>query len=147
MDRRSMFAALDRILENSKAAVLATADSDGKPHVRWMTPATIRGRDGFLYSVTSPGFEKTLQVSSQPKVEWMFQTKSLDEIVTVRGTMQVLDNPRIKAEVLEAIGRNLEVFWRVNSDQSELVVLETIIEEILYLKPLTGEHSTATVAS
>jgi len=141
-----MFAALDRILENSKAAVLASVDQEGRPHVRWMTPATIRGRDGFLYSVTSPGFEKAMQVASHPKVEWMLQTKSLDEIVTVRGTIQVLDNPRTKAEILESIGRNLEVFWRVNQDQSELVVLETIIEEILYFKPLTGEHARTTVA-
>ncbi len=146
MDKRSMFAALDRILDNSKAAVLASVDKEGRPHVRWMTPATIRGRDGFLYSVTSPGFEKTGHLEADPHVEWLLQSKSLDEIVNVRGTMQVLDNPRTKAEVLEAIGRNLEVFWRVNRDQAELVVLETIIEEILYFKPLTGEHAKITVA-
>jgi general stress protein 26 len=146
MDKNSMFAALDRILDKSKAAVLASVDQEGKPHVRWMTPVTIRGRDGFLYSVTSPGFEKAMQVASHPQVEWMLQSKSLDEIVTVRGTIQVLDNPRTKAEILESIGGNLEVFWRVNQDQSELVVLETIIEEILYFKPLTGEHAKATVA-
>ncbi|MFW6231700.1 MAG: pyridoxamine 5'-phosphate oxidase family protein, partial [Spirochaetota bacterium] len=103
MDSRSMLDALERVLEDSKIAILATVDPDGSPHMRWMTPAVVRGRDGFLYAVTSPEFEKTTQIDGNPRVEWMVQSKSLDEIVTTRGTMGVIDNPSVKAEVLEAM--------------------------------------------
>ena len=139
MDKQSMYAVLDRVLENTKAAVMATVDAESCPRVRWMTPATLRGREGMLYAVTAPGFEKIPQVSSHPKVEWMLQTKDLDEVLTIRGVVEVIDNPRTKAEVLEAIGGNLEIFWHMNQDASDLVVLETVIEEMIYFKPLTGE--------
>jgi pyridoxamine 5'-phosphate oxidase len=145
MDKRSIYAVLDRVLESSKVAVLASVDSDGQPRVRWMTPVTVPGREGSLFAVTAPGFEKTAQISAHPNVEWMLQTKSIDEVLTVRGVVQVLEDPRTKVEVLEAIGGNLSVFWRVNQDASELVVLETIIEEMVYFKPLTGEKELVSV--
>ena len=140
MDSRSMLDALERVLENSKIAILATVDPDGSPHMRWMTPAVVRGRDGFLYAVTSPDFEKTTQIGGNPRVEWMVQSKSLDEIVTTRGTMGVIDNPSVKAEVLEAIGGHLSTFWKMNPDESKMVVLETVLEEIKYVKPTSGER-------
>jgi hypothetical protein len=42
----------------------------------------------------------------------------------------------MKAEVMEGIGRRLNVFWRVNKDPSKLVVLETVIEEAEYFEPM-----------
>jgi general stress protein 26 len=140
MDSRSMLDALERVLEASKIAVLATVDPDGAPHMRWMTPAVVRGREGFLYAVTSPEFEKTGQIDGNPRVQWMLQSKSLDEIVTTRGTMGIIDNPSVKAEVLEAIGGHLSTFWKMNPDESKMVVLETILEDIKYVKPVTGER-------
>lgn len=138
-----MLDAMERVLEKSGIAILATVDSDGKPHVRWMTPAVVRGRDGCLYAVTSPDFHKATEADGNPAVEWLIQTKSLDEIVTVRGRMSVVDEAAAKAEVLEAIGGKLGVFWKMNPDESKLVVLETAIEEILLLKPTSGKRSSA----
>jgi pyridoxamine 5'-phosphate oxidase len=135
-----MLDTLERVLEESKIAVLATVDPDGRPHMRWMTPAVVRGREGFLYAVTSPEFEKTQQIDGNPQVEWMLQSRSLDEIVSVRGPMGVIDNPSAKAEVLEAIGGHLSTFWKMNPDESKMVVLETSVEYIRYVKPMTGER-------
>jgi len=145
MDSRSMLDTLERVLDRSKIAVLATVDSEGRPHMRWMTPAIVRGRDGFLYAVTSPDFQKTQQVDGNPRVEWMIQSKSLDEIVKLNGTMSVIDNPSAKAEVLEAIGGHLATFWKMNPDEGKMVVLETAIEELRYVKPTTGEHHEVTL--
>lgn len=142
MDSRAMLDAMERVLESSGIAILATTDTAGQPHMRWMTPALVRGRDGFLYAVTSPDFQKTLEALANPAVEWMLQTKSLDEIFTIRGHMRVVDTPSAKAEVQEAIGGNLGVFWKINSDEEKLVVLETEIEEIVLFKPVRGERTT-----
>lgn len=139
MDSRSILDTLERVLESSKIAVLATVDADGRPHMRWMTPAIVRGREGFLYAVTSPDFHKAQQVDGNPRVEWMLQSKSLDEIVTASGTMGVIDNPSVKAEVLEAIGGHLSTFWKMNPDESRMVVLETDLASVKYVKPMTGE--------
>ena len=142
MDTRAMLDAMESILERSRIAVLATVDADGRPRLRWMTPAVVRGRKGFLYAVTSPDFRKAAEASGNSAVEWLIQTKSLDEIMTVRGRAIVIDNAACKAEVLEAIGANLGTFWKMNPDESKLVVLETAIEEISYLKPATGARAT-----
>ncbi len=143
MDTRAMLDSMERVLEKSGIGILATVDADDRPHVRWMTPAVVRGRDGFLFAVTSPEFKKAAEASGNPAVEWQIQTKSLDEIVTVRGQMSVVDNAAAKAEVLEAIGGKLGTFWKINPDESSLVVLETAIEEIIYFKPTSGDRSSA----
>lgn len=140
MDSRSMLNTLERVLESSRIAVLATVDENGSPHMRWMTPGVVRGRDGFLYAVTSPDFPKTGEVDGNPQVEWMLQSKSLDEIVTLKGSMAIIDNPSVKAEVLEAIGGHLATFWKMNPDEANMVVLETSISSIRYMKPVTGER-------
>ena len=141
MDKRSMLSVMERVLENAKVGILATVATDGKPRMRWMTPAVVRGREGFLYAVTSPKFGKAAQLDKNPHVEWMLQTKQLDEVVTVNGTVQIIDSPSTKADIQEAIGGNLGVFWKLNSDPGDLIVLETIIEEITYFKPISGEKA------
>jgi len=135
MEAREMLNILDRLLEDVKVAVLSNIGEDGSPVIRWMSPALVRGREGFLYAVTSPKFPKTAALKKNPKVMWMIQSKALDEVINIKGTMQVLENPSLKSMVIEAIGGKLQVFWSMNPDESELVVLETEIESIDYAKP------------
>lgn len=142
MDKRAIMTIVERVLESAKVGILATVDEGGAPHMRWMTPSMVRGREGFLYAVTSPKFHKTVDIAANPNVEWMLQSRQLDEVVTIRGKMQMIDSPSTKSDVQEAIGGNLGVFWKLNEDASDLVVLETVIEEIMYFKPITGEKST-----
>jgi pyridoxamine 5'-phosphate oxidase len=141
MDSKSILDTLERVIEGSKIAILATSDGNGQPHMRWMTPAVLRGREGSIYAVTSPDFAKAEHISENPKVEWMVQTKPLDEIVRARGTMSMIDNPAVKAMVLEEIGGQLAAFWKANPDPSSLVVLETALEEVTYEKPISGERT------
>ena len=127
------------VLDNSHVAVMTTVDKDGKPHSRWMVPAVIRGRRGSLYAVTAPHFAKVEQLAADDRVSWLIQSKSLDEIVEAQGRAEVIDNPALKSDVLEALGRNLSTFWRVHPDETELVVVETTIDELIYLRPMQGE--------
>ena len=140
MDRKKFTALIDGIFEDAKTAVLATVDSDGRPHMRWMTPTLLGDRKGAIYAVTSPDFAKIAHLSENPKVQWMFQTRLLNRIATATGLVNIIDNSAMKAEVIEGIGRRLNVFWRVNKDPSKLVVLETVIEEAAYFEPMKGLH-------
>jgi pyridoxamine 5'-phosphate oxidase len=81
----------------------------------------------------------------KPDAQWMLQTKALDEILTIQGKIQLVDNPSAKSDVQEAVGGHLGVFWRVNRDETQLIVLETIIEKMTYFKPLTGEKVTVEI--
>jgi len=138
MTKQEILDTLDMILNEAHTAVLATTDQDGKPHIRWMTPALLRGRSGAIYAVTSPRFGKIVQLEAHPEVEWMFQTPILDTIVTVRGRINLVDNPSILSEVLENLGPFMRSFWKLKGDERDLVVLETIIEEAIYYKPMKG---------
>lgn len=141
MDSKSILDTLERVIEGSKIAILATSDGNGQPHMRWMTPAILRGREGSLYAVTSPEFAKAEQISQNPKVEWMVQSKPLDEVVRARGTITMIDNPAVKAMVLEELGSRLAAFWKANPDPANLIVLETALEELTYEQPISGERT------
>jgi general stress protein 26 len=138
LNKRDVMATLEMILNEAHTAVLATVDDQGRPHLRWMTPALIGGREGAVFAVTSPGFDKTRQLEKHPEVEWLFQTPLLDTVVIARGKINVLDNPSIKAEVLESLGPYMHSFWRLQGEAREMVVLETIIEEAVCYWPLKG---------
>lgn len=131
---------LDTIIEDAKTAVLATVDKEGRPHLRWMTPTLLSDRPGAVYAVTSPDFKKIAHLRENPQATWMFQTRMLSRIAHVSGPVNVIDNSAMKAEVLEGIGRRLNVFWRVNKDPSKLVVLETVIEQATYSEPMKNTY-------
>jgi len=145
MELNALLDVMERVLDGSGAAVLTTVDSQGHPHSRWMVPAILRGQPGSLYAVTSPHFAKVEHIAAQPRVSWLLQSKSLDETVEVSGKAQVIDNPALKSDVLEALGRKLSAFWHVNPDETDLTVIETAIESITHLETATGERGSATV--
>lgn len=139
---------IDAILDDAKAAVLATVDSDGVPQLRWITPGIIPERPGALFMVTADAFVKVTQAKEHPKASMQLQTRLLDKVLNLQGTLTVLTNPAIRSETLERVGRRLHAFWKVPAAQRELVVLEfTVTHATLYLPqkgirseiPLAGE--------
>ena len=142
MDARELMTRIEAILEAHGTGLLATVDDEGRPHVRWLTPAVLRARHGVVYALTAPRFAKVGQVRANPHVEWMFQTPSLAEVITARGRMNVVDNPSLRAEVQEVIGPRLRTFWKLARDERDLAVLETVIEEATQYLPMEGrKHS------
>lgn len=138
MTQHEMMNTLTEIIDETKTGVLTTVDSDGRPHARWMTPAVLRDRQRALFAVTCPDFPKADHLKSNPKVEWLFQSKSLNKIIHVDGVVNMLDNPSLENEVLEVLAPRLNVFWKVNCSNSEFVVLETVIDEAIYYEPLSS---------
>ncbi|NLF40530.1 pyridoxamine 5'-phosphate oxidase family protein [bacterium] len=143
--QHDMMNKIEELIEVSRSGVLATADKSGRPHVRWMTPVTLKGRAGVLFAVTSPQFAKVMELKAQPRVQWMIQHPSLNEVVTISGRVNVIDNPALKTEVMDALGARLLVFWKLNR-RSQWVVLETVIEEATLFMTMKGEKKTVTFA-
>ncbi|MCX7848294.1 MAG: pyridoxamine 5'-phosphate oxidase family protein [bacterium] len=143
MTTQELLVKLDEVLNKAKAGVLGTVGSNGQPHLRWMTPALLRGRPGYIYAVTSPAFAKLVDVQANPRVQWLIQTPSLREICALEGMLRVIDNPALKNEIVETIGKILFVFWKVNPS-SDFVVLETRITQATYFCPMKGVKETVT---
>jgi pyridoxamine 5'-phosphate oxidase len=146
MNARQIMDRVETIIEAHGTGLLATVGDDGGPRMRWLTPAVLRGRFGAIYALTAPGFAKVGQARARPRVEWMFQTPSLDEIITLRGRINVVENPSMRAEALEVIGPRLRVFWKLAHDERDLAVLETVIEEATRYLPLQGRKDTTRFA-
>jgi len=138
MDSREVMNRVGAIIEAHGTGLLATVDQEGNPHLRWLTPTMLRERPGAIYAITAPSFSKVIQIRTHPRVEWMFQTPTLDEVVSVRGAINVVENPSLRAEVLEVLGPRLGTFWKLARDARDLVVLETVVEEATRFLPMEG---------
>lgn len=141
MTQTEIMAEVEIALEDSKTAVLATTGNDGKPRMRWMTPAVLKDRPNMLYGVTAVGFEKAKELEKNADAEWMVQNSSLETVINLRGKINLISNPALKSEVLESIGSKLTAFWKLNEKQQDLLVLETVIEEAVFFKPMRGVRS------
>jgi general stress protein 26 len=139
MDTGEVMGKIQAIIDAHGAGVLATVDKGGRPHMRWLTPIVFPNKIGMVYALTLPSFPKVAQIRSTPQVEWLFQTTTLQEVVTARGKASIVDNPSLRSEVLEALGRHLYAMWKLTEDVRDLLVLETALEEAVYYRPMTGE--------
>ena len=138
MEKKQFFGKLEEILDISKAAVLSTTDSDNRSHMRWMTPVILSDKGEYIYCITSSGSSKVKHLENNHSVEWLVSTPSLNEIISINGTIDIIDNPALKTEIMELIGHRLTVFWKVNLEKSEFVVLETKIDKAVYFDPMKG---------
>ena len=142
MDKAAVMHKLALLIEDSKTGILATTDHSGLPHLRWLTPAILKDRPYNIFCVTCCDSQKVADLSDNPDVQWMIQNRPLTEIITIKGKVNIVDNPAMKSEVIEAIGHRLEIFWKANCDKRQFIVLETIIEEAVYFKPMQGLRET-----
>lgn len=142
LDHRDLMIRARELLDQTRAAVIAGVQIDGKPFVRWMSPLIIDEQPEVLYALTSPRFSKVANLDKNPQVEWMIQNASLTEIITLKGKVNILDNPSIRSQVIEKLAPRLIVFWKVNPDHSNCVVIETVLEEGTYFMPMKGACQT-----
>lgn len=138
MDSHEVMNRVGAIIEAHGTGLLATVDEEGNPHLRWLTPTLLRDSPGAVYALTAPRFSKVVQVRAHARVEWMFQTPTLDEVISIRGLLNVVENPSLRSEVLEVLGPRLQTFWKLAHDARDLVVLETIAEEAIRYLPMQG---------
>lgn len=136
MDKKLLMSTIDRLLEEAKTAVMGTVDTEGQPQIRWMTPGILRERPYSLFCVTSPTSYKALSIDDPSPTTWMIQNKALTEIVNVQGNVYKVNNPSLKAEVIEHVIRNLVVYWKINETPTDFQVLETVITSGAYFKPM-----------
>ena len=129
---------LRALIDTARIGMLSTVGNDGFPHLRWMTVATLQGQKDFIYCVSGIGSTKVADIEGSDKVAWSFQSVTLDRIVKVAGRARVITIPELKAQVLEALGRNLDLFWRIDPDPGRLVVIETAIERLSLYRPAEG---------
>lgn len=142
MQTQQLLNKLQEILDDAKAGVLGTTDSSGNTHMRWMTPIVSSHRPGAIFAFSVPHTPKIEQIQATGNAEWMIQTRDLTEIINLHGPTRVVDNPALKAELMDIIGNRLASFWKANTGQDEFVLIETVIKKATYFRPMQGIKQT-----
>lgn len=136
MTQGEILAKIGDLIDHSKTAVLATTDSQGMNFTRWMTPTLLYNRHNCIYCFTMPDSAKVSHINQNSNVHWMFQNKSLSEIINVHCTADIIDMPAIKTELMDELGSRLSTFWHANAEKDEFVVIESTIKEACYFQPM-----------
>ena len=127
------------LLEEAKCALLATVSKDGVPKMRWMTPLFLRDGDREFYCITSPESEKIKHLQGNNNTNWQIQKRDLTEIINIKGKTEIIDNPSLKSQIIEKIGKRLHAFWKQKDDSTDFLVLMTSIDEIEYFTSMKGK--------
>ncbi len=138
MDKSGLIKLAAKILFDTKTAVLSTVGEEGQPRMRWMSPVFLDGYAERIFAVTSTGFKKASDINENGKVQWMFQSRSLDTVITIEGESRIIENLSLKNEVLEAVGKQLQTYWKINKDPSTSTVIETEIKSAVVFYPVEG---------
>ena len=144
MTQKEIMERVASILESVTSAVLSTVDEDGKPRTRWMVPSTLPGYEGSIYCITSPHFNKIHDLERHPDAEWMVQTVSLNQVINLSGKINLIDNPSLKARIMETIGQRLHAYWKLSTEETDFVILETVVAKATYYLPMKGTKETVT---
>jgi general stress protein 26 len=114
MTPNELLVEIDRILEDSKTALLATVDGTGQPCLRWMTPRRLKTLPTHLCAVCEVGSSKVEQIRQHPEVAWLVQRPNLDIVITVRGRTTVVEDAATLQEFLDVAAKDLFVIWRLH---------------------------------
>ena len=142
MTQHKLLNKFNEILDEAGTAVLATEDSEGNARMRWMTPVILPHQPGTIFCIAAKSSAKVEQLTWNRNVQWMIQRRDLSEIINVQGFADIVDNPALKTELIDILGPRLGVFWKANAEPEEFIVLETVIHEATYFKPLNGKKET-----
>jgi pyridoxamine 5'-phosphate oxidase len=142
MTKRDFLQKLETMIDETKVGILGTADTQAKPHVTWLTPALQAGRPDAVFAITGAATKKVANLKDNPHCQWVFQNRSISEVLILEGVVNVIDNPSLKTEIIQSIGKQLTVFWKLNQELSDYVVLETLVESATYFKPSDGHRET-----
>lgn len=135
---REITSRIEELVAQTKMGIFATVGVDKAPHIRWMTPALLKDRPGLIYTFAAAGSQKVRDLAVNGQVEWLFQDKTLRRVAAISGLARVIENPALRTEIMEALGRQLETFWKVNIKEMDIVIIETLMQSATWLEPGKG---------
>jgi general stress protein 26 len=138
MTKNKVMEIIQDCIENSRAAVLCIRRSQRASGHAMGDAGCVRERFDAIYIVSESHFSKVKQLTENPAATMMFQTVSLDKVITVYGKVNIITAPSIIAETLECVGKHLHAFWNLKHGKRDLVVIEFLIEHARFYHPLNG---------
>ncbi len=130
---------ISKVLLDIPFATLSTVGEGPAPFTRWMSPIFLAGSLKAVYSLVAPRSRKVAQIRANPNVTWVFNTPDFDEVITLRGTAQILDDAMLRAEIWEALPDKTRSFILNNDENLGFAILRTAVRSVEYSRPRAGQ--------
>lgn len=140
MEKPEIVRRAKNLIAEAKVALLATCGLDGHPNARWMATHTLAGGIERFYTLTAPNSNKTREIAADPRVTWLLNRVNHTEVLKLHGVASVEDDPLLKAQIWDLVGKKTKQYFTIHDGQSEFVVLVTEVKAIEYFAPGEGIH-------
>ncbi len=129
-----------QLADGNRPGVLATVDSNGTPHNRWMSTLSLQ-ESPHLYALSSPASRKIAHIQQNPHVSRMFTTEMSSTEINLSGTAQIITE---RSEV-NRIWRMTEnktnaYFLSLDTNNDGIAVIDTTIEDVECIVPRYDLH-------
>lgn len=142
METRELLTRISSLLRASdghQVGILATADAKGLPHASYMGTVASPTIDHLLM-MTAPDSRKAQNILENPQVEWLFCDEEREDLLCLRGTARVLENPVEVEEAWHRIPDKSRAYFLSYQDVGiNFLIFETTIETFQYSVPRDNE--------
>ncbi|HEX4140179.1 MAG TPA: pyridoxamine 5'-phosphate oxidase family protein [Candidatus Methylacidiphilales bacterium] len=129
-----------QLADGKRPGMLATVDSAGTPHMRWMQTLSL---DQFphLYALCSPSSRKVAQIRAQPRVSWIFTSETGNMVVHISGRAAILTEPAEVNRIWRLIEQKENAYFLdLKAGAEGVAVIDTLVDEIDCAVPKYGLH-------
>lgn len=130
---------ISKVLQEIPFAVLSTVGEGQAPFTRWMSPIFLAGSMKAVYALVAPESRKVAQIRANSSVTWVFNTPAFDEVITLRGTAEIIDDAMLRVEIWEALPDKTRAFILNNDENLSFAILRTEVRSIEYSRPRAGQ--------
>jgi general stress protein 26 len=136
-----------QLANGSRPGVMATVDSEGNPHVRWMATLSLQ-EFPHLYALTSPTSRKVEHLRRNPRVSWLFTNDASSAVVNLSGTATIITDQAAVNRIWRMIeDKSNAYFLGLDSVSGGVAVIDTVIEGVECTLPRYDLHYPGDTAS
>jgi len=141
MSQQDIVAAAQDLVRSGRSFVLATADENGVPQMRWMGAAHLE-EPLTVYMVAGAQSRKMAQIAARAESQLMFQNQDYSRVATLTGTAELVQDAATKRRVWEGVASAADYFSGPDDPGFGVIRFRCRRVEMLGL----GEGMTAAVA-
>ncbi len=144
MNSRELLRRIQTLIHNSTGGrgigILSTTGRDHHPHATWMGTLASPSLDR-LITMTSPDSRKTQNILENPRVEWLFTSRSMSELVYLRGNARILKDPNLIKTAWNQMPDKSRAYFLSQQDVGiTFFIIETRVDAIEYRLPREERH-------
>ena len=127
---------IGNLIDKQSVSFISSVDEDGYPNTKAMLPPVKReGIKVFYWHTNSPSM-RIKQYKNNPKACVYFCDKRFFRGVMLKGTMDVLDDEKIKKEIWRD---EFETYYKGGADGGDFIILKFTAESGLYYSNFNSE--------